>query len=159
MAHKHMDRSTQIRSVQLFSSLAEHAVSQVAAIAHEEAHRKGDTLFEYGDPGDKLYLILEGQIRVTRTIAGLGEEALAVLGPGEVFGEMALLDESPRSADAKVHSQCRLLAITKEDFDDLLFRDKALAYEVLWSTVNLLVSRLRATNDKVTLFGASAKFQ
>lgn len=153
-----MERSTQIRNVQLFSSLADHAISQVSAISHEETHRKGDVLFEYGDPGDKLYLILEGQIRVGRTIPGLGEEALAVLGPGEVFGEMALLDESPRSADATVHSKCRLLAIAKDDFDDLLFRDKALAYEVLWSTVNLLVSRLRATNDKVTLFGASSKF-
>lgn len=158
LAVKCMDRTSQIRSVQLFSSLAEHAVSQVSAIAHEEAHRSGDILFRHGDVGDKLYLILEGRVRVGRTVPGMGEEALAVLGPGEVFGEMALLVETPRSADATAHSQCRLLAITKEDFDDLLFRDKALAYEVLWSTVSLLASRLASTNDKLTFLSATSKF-
>ena len=65
----------------------------------------------------------------------MGEEALAVLGPGQVFGEMALLDESPRSADARVHERCLLLAIPKDGFDDLLFLHKDLAYEVLWSIV------------------------
>lgn len=133
-------------------------MSLVSAIAHEEAHREGDVLFRHGDVGDKLYLILEGQIRVGRTVAGMGEEALAVLGPGNCFGEMALLVESPRSADATAHSQCRLLAIAKDDFDDLLFRDKGLAYEVLWSTVNLLVARLNSTNDKVTLLSVSSRF-
>ncbi len=153
-----MDRIQQIRSVQLFASLADRALSRVAAIAHEELHAKGEVLFEHGDAGDKLYLIVEGSIRIGRTVPGMGEEALAILGPGQVFGEMALLDESPRSADARAHTACKLLAIAKDDFDDLLFRDKALAYEVLWSTVNLLVTRLRSTNDKLTLLGVSGKF-
>ena len=88
----------------------------------------------------------------------MGEEAFAVLGPTQVFGEMALLDESPRSADAVSNGPCRLLSIGKEPLDDLLFRDKALAYEVLWSTVHLLARRLRSTNDKLTLLGVSGKF-
>ena len=58
--------------------------------------------------------------------------------PGEVFGEMSLLDESPRSADALAHERCRLLVITKDAFDDLLFLHKDLAYEVLWSCVRML---------------------
>ena len=153
-----MDRTEQIKSVQLFSSLADRALRRVAAIAHEEQHPKDTVLFEHGDTGDKLYLIVQGSIRIGRTVPGMGEEALAILGPGQVFGEMALLDESPRSADARAHTACTLLAIAKEDFDDLLFRDKALAYEVLWSTVNILVRRLRNTNDKLTLLGVSGKF-
>ena len=79
-------------------------------------------------------------MRISRDVPGMGEEALAVLGPGQVFGEMALLDESPRSADARVHERCRLLAIPKDGFDDLLFLHKDLAYEVLWSIVRMLVS-------------------
>jgi CRP-like cAMP-binding protein len=81
-----------------------------------------------------------------------------VLGPGEVFGEMALLDEFPRSADACVHERCRLLVITKERFDDLLFLHKDLAYEVLWNAVKILSVRLRETNDKLTFLTASGRF-
>ena len=77
-------------------------------------HATGTKIFQYGDPGDKLFIMLEGKVRISREVAGMGEEALAVLGPGEVFGEMSLLDESPRSADARVHERCRLLVITKE---------------------------------------------
>jgi len=88
----------------------------------------------------------------------MGEEALAVLGPGEVFGEMALLDESPRSADARVHERCRVLAIPKDGFDDLLFMHKDLAFEVLWSMVRLLVGRLRETNNKLTFLSVSGRF-
>jgi CRP-like cAMP-binding protein len=103
-------------------------------------------------------LILEGRVRISREIPGMGEEALAVLGPGQVFGEMALLDESSRSADARVHERCRLLVIPKDGFDDLLFLHKDLAYEVLWNVVRLLVTRLRETNDKLTFLSVSSKF-
>ncbi|MEZ4375670.1 MAG: cyclic nucleotide-binding domain-containing protein [Polyangiaceae bacterium] len=60
----------------------------------------------------------------------MGEEALAILGQVRCSGKMALLDESPRSADAQVHNTCRVLAIPKDGFDDLLFLHKDLAYEV-----------------------------
>jgi CRP/FNR family cyclic AMP-dependent transcriptional regulator len=152
------ERIEQLRRVELFSSLKPRALERVASIAQEERHPRDGNIFQHGDVGDKLYLILEGKVRIARQIPGMGEEALAVLGPGHVFGEMALLDESPRSADALCHESCRLLAIAKEDLDDLLFQDKELAYEVLWGTVHMLVERLRSTNDKLTLLGVSARF-
>lgn len=154
----HAERIEQLRRVELFSSLKPRALERVASIAHEESYVRNATIFQHGDVGDKLFLILEGKVRVSRQIPGMGEEALAVLGPGQVFGEMALLDEAPRSADALCHEGCRLLAIAKEDLDDLLFQDKELAYEVLWSTVHMLVERLRATNDKLTMLGVSSRF-
>jgi CRP/FNR family cyclic AMP-dependent transcriptional regulator len=153
-----VDQTEQLLRVELFSSLKEHALQRLAAITYEEAYPAGTYIFRHGDVGDKLYLILDGRVRIARQISGMGEEALAVLGAGQVFGEMALLDESPRSADALAHESCRLLAIGKEDLDDLLFRDKELAYEVLWSTVHMLVGRLRSTNDKLTLLGVSGRF-
>jgi CRP/FNR family transcriptional regulator, cyclic AMP receptor protein len=75
-----------------------------------------------------------------------------------VFGEMALLDESTRSADARVHESCRVLTIHKDGFDDLLFMDKELAYEVLWTMVRMLAGRLRETNDKLTFLSSTGKF-
>ncbi|MCH2109126.1 MAG: cyclic nucleotide-binding domain-containing protein [Polyangiaceae bacterium] len=148
----------QLQGVQIFSGLKRPALELVARIANEEEFKLGTKIFRHGDPGDKLYLILEGKVRISREVPGMGEEALAVLGPGQVFGEMALLDESPRSADANVHSSCRLLSISRDSFDDLLFLNKELAYEVLWSIVRMLLKRLRETNDKLTFLSTSNKF-
>ncbi len=107
-----------------------------------------------------MYVIIDGRVRISREVAGIGEEAIAILGPGSVFGEMALLDEAPRSADARVHEQpCRLLAIPKDAFEDLLFLHKDLAYEVLWSIVRMLTQRLRETNDKLTFLSVTGKFE
>lgn len=152
------DRLAQLRGIQLFSGLKEPALELLARIALEEKHARGTKIFHHGDPGDKLYLILEGKVRISREVPGMGEEALAILSPGQIFGEMALLDESPRSADAHVHESCKLLAIPRDGFDDLLFLHKDLAYEVLWSIVRLLLQRLRETNDKLTFLSTSNKF-
>lgn len=152
------EREGQLARVAFFDGLTAEALSMIAEVTTEETHAAGTRLFAYGEPGDKLYIILEGKVRISREVGGMGEEALAVLGPGEVFGEMALLDESPRSADAKAHERCRLLVITKDAFDDLLFLHKALAYEVLWSCVRMLSARLRETNDKLTFLSTSGRF-
>jgi CRP/FNR family transcriptional regulator, cyclic AMP receptor protein len=152
------DRLAQLSGIELFSGLKPVALDLVARIATEETHKRGEKIFRHGDPGEKLYLILEGKVRISREVPGMGEEALAVLGPGQLFGEMALLDESPRSADANVHETCRLLAVPRDAFDDLLFLNKDLAYEVLWSIVKMLLRRLRETNDKLTFLSTTNKF-
>jgi CRP-like cAMP-binding protein len=152
------ERVEQLAKIELFSGLKTEALELIAKVGSEETHASGTKIFQHGDAGDKLYLIVEGKVRISREVPGMGEEALAVLGPGQAFGEMALLDESPRSADARVHDRCRLLAIPKDGFDDLLFLHKDLAYEVLWNVVRLLVGRLRETNDKLTFLSVSSKF-
>ena len=88
----------------------------------------------------------------------MGEEALAVLGPGAAFGEMSLIDDFPRSADARAHEPCKLFVVRKEDMEDLLFVDRDLAYDLLWSFVRTLSSRLRETNDKMTFMAVTSKF-
>ncbi len=148
----------QLQQVELFRGLRPAALERIARVAKEETHPRGAVLFRHGDPGDKLYLLLEGKVRISRELPGMGEEALAVLSPGQMFGEMSLLDESPRSADAHAHEDCRVLAIARDDFDDLLFIDKELAYEVLWAVVGILTSRLRETNDKLTFLSITGKF-
>ena len=147
-----------LAKVPFFDGLSREALSLIAQVTAEETHGTGTRIFQYGDPGDKLFVIVEGKVRISREVSGLGEEALAVLGAGEVFGEMALLDESSRSADARAHERCRLLVIPKDDFDDLLFLHKDLAFEVLWSCVRTLSARLRETNDKLTFLSTSGKF-
>src|ERR1035438_5322626 len=124
------EREEQLSRVPFFNGLTREALGLIARATAEERHATGTKIFQFGDPGDKLFILLEGKVRISREVAGMGEEALAVLGAGEVFGELSLLDESPRSADARVHEPCRALVIRKEPFDDLLFLHKDLAYEV-----------------------------
>jgi CRP/FNR family cyclic AMP-dependent transcriptional regulator len=144
--------------IQLFSGIKPDGLRRVASICSEESYRLGDVVFREGDEGDKLYMLLEGKIRISREVSGMGEEALAVLGPGQAFGEMALIDDFPRSADARVHERCRLLVLSKDALEDLLFLDKDLAYEILWNFVRILSARLRETNDKMTFLSVTGKF-
>lgn len=152
------ERIEKLSKVPLFQGLTTQALELISRVANEESHALGTKIFQHGDPGDKLYIILDGKVRISREVPGMGEEALAVLGPGSVFGEMSLLDEAPRSADARVHERCRLLTVPKDAFEDLLFLHKDLAYEVLWSFVRMLTQRLRETNDKLTFLTVTGKF-
>lgn len=144
--------------IELFKGLSPQGLSRVQSIAAEESYPLGHVLFREGDIGDRLYFILEGKVRISREVAGMGEEALAVLAAGSAFGEMALIDEVPRSADAIVHEDTRLLVLSKEAMQDLLFLHKDLAYEILWNIVRVLSTRLRQTNDKMTFMSVSGKF-
>jgi CRP/FNR family cyclic AMP-dependent transcriptional regulator len=97
-------------------------------------------------------------VRISRQGPGMGEEALAILRASDYFGEMALIDDFPRSADAIAHESCKLLVLTKERVADLLFVDRDLAYDLLWSFVRTLSARLRETNDKMTFLAVSSRF-
>ncbi|MES1204740.1 MAG: cyclic nucleotide-binding domain-containing protein [Pseudomonadota bacterium] len=147
-----------LSKVHMFEGLQPAYLRRIAAIGTREQHATGTTIFSEGAVGDKMYLILSGAVRISRDIAGMGEEALAVLRPGNYFGEMSLIDDSPRSADAKSHEACEVFVIRKEDLEDLLFVDRDLAYDLLWNFVRTLTGRLRETNDKMTFLAVSNKF-
>jgi CRP/FNR family transcriptional regulator, cyclic AMP receptor protein len=148
-----------LAKLDLFRDLAAaHLERMVAAIGAEERHSRGATIFEEGEKGDKFYLILDGAVRISRFVAGLGEEALAVLRPGAYFGEMSLIDDEARSAAAIAHESCHLFVIKRADLEDLLFVDRDLAYDFLWNLVRTLSRRLRATNDKMTFLASTNKF-
>jgi CRP/FNR family transcriptional regulator, cyclic AMP receptor protein len=147
-----------LSKINIFKGLAVAHLKRIAAIGTEEVHSGGGKVFAEGDVGDKFYLILEGAVRISRIVPGMGEEALAILRGGAYFGEMSLIDEAPRSAHALVHEKCRLFVIAKRDLEDLLFVDRDLAYELLWNFVRTLSGRLRETNDKMTFLATSNKF-
>ena len=144
--------------INLFSGLQPSYLRHIANLGLEENYDPGALIFAEGAQGDKVYLILSGAVRISRQVPGMGEEALAVLRAGTYFGEMALIDDFPRSADARAHEACRLFVIRKEDLEDLLFVDRDLAYDLLWSFVRTLSSRLRETNDKMTFLAVTNKF-
>jgi CRP-like cAMP-binding protein len=144
--------------VSLFADLPAVYLRRIASLGVEESYKRGAPVFVEGTAGDKLYVILTGSVRISRQVPGMGEEALAILKAGDYFGEMALIDDFPRSADAIAHEACKLLVLTKERVADLLFVDRDLAYDLLWSFVRTLSARLRETNDKMTFLAVSSRF-
>jgi CRP-like cAMP-binding protein len=147
-----------LAQIPMFAGLSDAHLERVAAIGAEEDHPLGTTLFAEGDPGTKFYVVLSGAVRVSRMVPGMGEEALAILKPGAYFGEMALIEDAPRSAHALVHEHARLFVIAKQDLEELLFVDRELAYELLWNLVRTLSRRLREANDKMTFLATTNKF-
>jgi CRP-like cAMP-binding protein len=150
--------AAELRKVDLFSNLGQSQLSAIASIVRVERHAKGETLFRTGDPSDRIFVVLEGQVRIGRDLQGLGEEALAILGPGSVFGELSIVDPAPRSADAVIHESVRLAVIERDAMEDAMLMDRSLGYELLWNMARTLAARLRDTNDRVFLFASCARF-
>lgn len=147
-----------LRAVAIFRELDADELAEVAAICREETFKPGQHIFREGESGNRLYLIVEGEVRISRDVPGSGEEALAVLKPGALFGEMAVFDRHERSTDAISNGGTRCLTIGRADFEMLLDFNRELACKVLWGTVRLLSGRLRSTNDSLRSFLAMSMF-
>lgn len=147
-----------LAQINIFAGLQPAYLRRIAAVGLREKYDADAIIFSEGAAGEKMYLILNGAVRISRQVPGMGEEALAVLRAGSYFGEMSLVDDSPRSADAKAHEATELLVLKKEDLEDLLFVDRDLAYDLLWNFVRTLTSRLRDTNDKMTFLAVTNRF-
>jgi CRP-like cAMP-binding protein len=147
-----------LEQVALFAGLLPLHLERIARLAQRVEVKRGEHVFHHGDSGDGLYLVLDGAIRISRNVSGMGEEALAILRPGQYFGEMAIVDDSPRSADAIGHEHSLLLKLPKDDLRDLMFVDRELAYELLWRFVRTISDRLRESNDRLMMLTVSSKF-
>jgi CRP-like cAMP-binding protein len=143
-----------LRRCALFQTLSSAQLAQVAAIATPRELPGSAPIFKEGDAGDEMYVVVSGRVRISKMVKGVGEEALSILDAGSYFGEMAMVDGSPRSADALAHTPCRLAVVKRDDLDQLMFVDKELAYVLLWTFVRTLSTRLREMNDKIQGFFA-----
>ena len=107
-------------------------------------------IFREGESGHEMYVVLEGRVMISKYIPGAGEEALAFLERGGYFGEMALIDNEPRSADAKAHEGgAVVLVIPREVLEGILDIHKLSSIRLLTILCNLVASRLRELDDKI----------
>ncbi len=149
-----------LREIDLFSSLTDDALVELVPLTTAVEYAAGDNVFREGEVGDALYFILDGEIRISKEIPGVGEEALAFLSAGSYFGEMALVgDESHRSASAFASEGCRLARLERSDFLELLDTNKTVGVQILWAFVSTLSTRLRESNDKIAFFAMSNMFE
>jgi CRP-like cAMP-binding protein len=143
-----------LRACPLFQTLSSEQLAKVAAIARPRRLEAGQPVFREGDAGAEMYVVVSGRVRISKRVPGVGEEALSILDAGSYFGEMAMIDDSPRSADALAHAPCELAVLQRDDLEQLMFVDKDVAYVLLWTFVRTLSARLRETNDKIQGFFA-----
>lgn len=117
-------------------------------------YSKGWVLFQEGDPGDEVCLIASGEIKLTKLVGGT-EILLAILGPGDLFGEMAYFSHEPRSATAQTLSEATILAIPGSLFEQLLRTHVDLAF-ILFKK---LVMRIHGTNRHLEILGVADPFK
>ncbi len=149
-----------LKATPIFADLADEELAQVLLIGRVVSFDTDKHVFEEGEAGDAFYLIEKGAVRISR-VTPLGEEALAVLREGAFFGEMALLDASPRSAQAIAHEgEAQLIEFRTADLRALMEREHGLACKMLWAICRTMASRLRDTNERFqSLFIMTSTFR
>jgi CRP-like cAMP-binding protein/Flp pilus assembly protein TadD len=130
--------------------ISRRELTTFAAFAREKRFPSGAFLFQEGDEGDEMYIVLEGRVIISKLIQGAGEEALAILERGDFFGEMSLIDGEPRSADARAYGgPLTVLALDQATVREILAMDPHAALEFLQLLCRLVANRLREIDDKV----------
>lgn len=140
-----MERIELLKRVPLLKDLSEEDLGKIAAVSHEERVEDGAHIVEIGDPGDSLYLLVEGAAQVLYPGRSADFE-LASLAPGDFFGEMALLNDRPRSATVRALEPARLLVVSKEDFQKVMLEAPAVAVKLL----EMMSYRIRNADEQIS---------
>ncbi len=137
-----------IRDVPLLARLPEEELKALASKGHVHDYRSGTAIFHEGDPGNALHIVIEGGVRIV-VASRKGEEAtIALLGPGECVGDLALLDGRPRSASAIASGRTKTLVVRRDDFTKWLAERPKAAFALL-ETLSL---RVRRTDEALADF-------
>jgi signal-transduction protein with cAMP-binding, CBS, and nucleotidyltransferase domain len=131
-----MERILFLRRVPLFADLSPADLKQVAAAIGERLHTDGDVIAQEGDPGEELYIITSGAVRV---LAGADKAEVARRGPGEYVGEMAIISQEPRMASLVAAGEVRLLSLERAAFEEVL-RERP---EAGLAVMRVLIARLK----------------
>ena len=134
-----------LKTVPLFTSFPEEQLRMISTMITRKSAPRSTTIMAGGDPTDSLYIVLSGRLKVMMSDAEGKEVILTILGPGEFFGEMGLIDDEPRSATVITIEPCELLSIAKRDFKKCLAEN----FEMAMAVMRGLVKRLREADRKI----------
>mgnify|MGYP001411992876 CR=1 FL=1 len=141
----------QLNGINIFSDLSEKECESLRPIFKPRNYLKNSMIILEEEYGDLVFVVKTGTIKITRVNDEGKEVILALLGPGEMFGELAILDGEARSANALAQENCELLAINKEDFLDLLKNYPSVSYNVMCE----LAKRLRKSDQQIEALSLS----
>ena len=135
-----------LHQMPLFRFVTYQELVRILNITHARNYEAGGSVVDEGDEGDELFVVLRGHVEVHS-----GGTPITKLGPGQHFGEMALVDKAPRSASVRAVEPSQLLSIRRRDFFDLVRKDHDVAVKLLWSFLGSLAQRLRTTSRDLGL--------
>lgn len=137
-------RLKQLRALSLFSTLSPRELKTADNLLHERSYLQGEVIFDQGEEGQALYIIESGKVLICRQ-GQPTDGKIAELGPGRLFGELALLDNSPRAAQARAAENCTLAVLFRADFLGLLETHAVIASKISLQLARHIGQRLRAT--------------
>jgi CRP/FNR family transcriptional regulator, cyclic AMP receptor protein len=137
-----------LRDSALFTDMTDTELASLADLFTERDVSAGKTVFIENMQGESLYLIREGTIRVSKMLAEGDEQTLVVLGVEDTFGEMAVLEEAPRSATARVIEEARLLSVKRVDFDALCVKNPSLGLKLMRNIILIFSKRIRESSEE-----------
>ena len=143
-----LDRIHFLKTVPFFDRLSNRQLKSVSDIMFQRSYDTDEFIFEEGQPGAALFLILDGKVAI-EIYRDSNTTRLAVLESGAFLGELALLDETPRSANARALERTRALALYRNDLNELVQRDPKTACQIYRSLAGMIGDRLRLTNELV----------
>ncbi len=138
-----------LSTLPIFEGLSRGQLKQVQRILHARKYLKDETVFNESEPGAGLYIIESGRVAVFKQVEGGEPIKLAEFVQGNFFGELALIEEVPRSATATALEATELLAFPKPDLDRLIDRQPQLAVKILYNLSRLVAQRLIHTNENI----------
>ena len=139
-----------LSKVPAFIDLTPKELKEVAAIVHRREYRINEPVFSQGDPGLGMYIIQSGDVAITIPGRDGKERELVVLNDGDFFGELALLDESPRSASAKCKTECLLIGFFRPDLFELIEKKASLGIKIVLKLSEIVAQRLRETDKELS---------
>jgi CRP/FNR family cyclic AMP-dependent transcriptional regulator len=137
--------TTALKSVPMFATFREDQLHTLATVVTRRSVPRGSVIMAEGDRADFLYIVVSGRLKVMMGEADGKEVILTIIGPGEIFGEMGLIDNSPRSASVIAMEPCELLSVSQRAFKKFLVENVEMAMTVM----RVLVRRLRAADRKI----------
>jgi PPM family protein phosphatase len=131
-----------LKKIPLFAHLNYNELVKVLGLCSTHRLAAGSVIIKEGETGEELYVVVDGSVEVFK-----GENVLSTLGDGVHLGEMALIDNAPRSASARTKTSCRLLRMRRREFVSIIRAEPVIATKLLWSFLQVMSGRLRQTND------------
>jgi CRP/FNR family transcriptional regulator, cyclic AMP receptor protein len=135
-----------LKKIPVFEDLTKRELGAIERILHKREYRQDELIFREGEPGVGMYIIESGKVRI---VTETGKRTLAELAEGEFFGELALLDESPRSATAIAIQPCSILGFFQPDLFGLIERNPQLGVKIVLRLARSIGERLRRANEQL----------
>lgn len=135
-------RLHRLKNSSLFSSLTPLELKIVDGLMHERRYLTDEIVFDQGEDGQALYVIMSGRVGIRRAAAN-GYEIVTELAPGAIFGDLALIDNTPRNAQARALENCELAVFFRADFLGLMETDAVIGYKISLALARLMSQRLR----------------